>query len=411
MKKIVILGGGFGGVEFYKTLHKKLHGVPHVTFRMVSRWNYFLFYPMLHEVATGSVERGHITQPLREIVDCCVEQFTQAEIQHINFNTREVATTAGVIRYDYLVVSLGVQPNFFGIPGVDKHCVTFKSIEDAVTVRNHIIRHVEKATREHDEAQRRALLSFVIIGGGPAGVELAGQVADLLHHEIMQLYQEIDAHEISILLVEAGDRLLRQFHPELGEQAARRLTRMGVRMVLNSQVSACTEEGVALAGGEMLKAGLRVWCAGIKSNLRGIVDDEFLSTRGLLKTKNTLQMVNHPDVFVIGDNMEIIEPAAVMVPQTAQAAGATARCAARNLCAILRNAPLEPFKFKNKGDIVPIGDWYAVAEISGFRFFGRIAWAIRRFVFLRQIWSVVNRTKILIDWFIHIVLPRDTSEL
>ncbi len=136
MKKIVILGGGFGGVEFYKAAHKKLHGVPDVLFHVVSRWNYFLFYPMLHEVATGSVERGHITQPLREIVDCCVERFSQAEIKHIDFDQKIIETTNGRIPYDYLVVSLGVQPNFFNIPGADEHCVSFKSIADAVILRD-----------------------------------------------------------------------------------------------------------------------------------------------------------------------------------------------------------------------------------------------------------------------------------
>lgn len=411
MKKILILGGGFGGVEFYRSLHKKLHGAPHLTFHMISRWNYFLFYPMLHEVATGSVERSHITQPLREIVDCCVEKFTQGDVRKIDFDKREVETDWGSVSYDYLCVSLGVQPNYFNIDGVDQHCVPFKSVQDAVTVRNHVISHIEKATREHDAEKRKRLLSFVIIGGGPTGVELAGQLADLVFHEMCDLYKEIDPSEISITLIDGSDRLLRNMHPELSQRALERLQKMKVTVLLNRQVAYCHEHGVHLANGEEVIAELRVWAAGTRSLMRELVAPDYLTQRGGLKTELTLQLVGHPEVFVIGDNMEIVRPTAVFVPATAQSAAATARHAASNMYAMLQNQPLAPFRFKSLGDIVPIGDWFALAEFGDWRFSGRIAWIIRRFVFLRRIWSPMNRIKIFIDWLLHSLLRRDTSEL
>ncbi len=411
MKKVVILGGGFGGVEFYRTLHKQLHGSPRVLFQMISRWNYFLFYPMLHEVATGSVERSHITQPLREIVDCCVETFSQGEILNIDFDARRVRTDWGEVEYDFLVVALGVQPNYFNIEGVDKHCIPFKSIADAVAVRNHVIRHIEEATREHDETKRRQLLSFVIIGGGPTGVELAGQLADLLYHEMCELYKEINPSEISMTLVDATDRLLRMMSPETSLAAQQRLEKMGVKVLLNRQVEHCHANGVHFASGEELVAGLRVWAAGTKSLLREIVAPDYLTQRGGLKTELTLQLVGHSEVFVIGDNMEIVRPKAVFVPATAQAAAAAARHAAANMLALLNNQELAPFYFKSSGDIIPIGDWFALGEFGDWKFSGRIMWIMRRLVFLRRIWSPMNRVKIFFDWMVHAVIRRDTSEL
>lgn len=412
MKKILILGGGFGGVEFYKAAHKKLHGSPDVLFHIISRWNYFLFYPMLHEVATGSVERAHVTQPLREIVDCCVERFSQAEIKHVDFDNKIVETNLGRIPYDYLVVSMGVQPNFFNIPGVDEHCVSFKSIADAVTVRNHVIRHFEAATSETDPVRRHQLLSFVIIGGGPTGVELAGQLADLVHDELRDLYREVDHTEVSITLVDSGDRLLKQFHPELGGEAEQRLIKMGVRVLKNVMVTRCESDSVHFSTGHKVHGNLRIWAAGTKSVLRGgIVDEVHLTQRGGLQTTESLQLVGHPEVFVIGDNMEIVAPRAVQIPQTAQAATAAARHAANNFVAMLRNEPLRPFTFKSIGDIVPIGDWFGVADLHGFRFFGPIAWIMRRVVFIQRLSSRMNRLKVTFDWLLHAVLRRDTSEL
>ncbi|MDQ5931744.1 MAG: Pyr redox 2 protein [Patescibacteria group bacterium] len=411
MKKIVILGGGFGGVEFYKSAHKKLHGVPDVVFHLISRKNYFLFYPMLHEVATGSVERSHITQPLREIIDCCIERFSQTEIQHVDFHNKIVETAQGNISYDYLLVSLGTLPNYFNIPGADEHCVSFKSIEDAVTVRNHIIRHFEAASSEKNQAIRRNLLSFVIIGGGPTGVELAGQIADMVRDEMRDLYREVDHTEVSITLIEGGDRLLKNLHPELSSEAERRLSMMGVRVVKNKRVVRCEHSDVHFSSGEKIGGELRVWTAGTRSALAGVIDPEFLTERGGLKTKDTLQLVDHPEVFVIGDNMEIVDPSPMFVPQTAQAAAAAAKHAATNFISILQNQPLRSFKFESSGDIIPIGDWFGVAEIRKFHFFGPVAWIIRRVIFIQRLSSKMNRLKVTLDWLLNAVLRRDTSEL
>lgn len=278
-------------------------------------------------------------------------------------------------------------------------------------MRNHVIRHYEAAAHEKDPVKRKQLLSFVVIGGGPTGVELAGQLADLLHHEMRDLYREIDHREVAITLIDGGDRLLKQLHPELGGEAYKHLVHMGVRVLLNMQVTKCEPHAAHLSSGEHIPGELRIWAAGTKSTLAGVIDGKYLSARGGLQVTETLQLIGHPEVFVIGDNMEIIAPTAQRIPQTAQAATATAKHAARNFIAMLRNEPLKPFTFSSKGDIIPIGDWYGVADIRGFRFHGPIAWIIRRAVFIQSLSSIMNRLKITIDWALHAVLPRDTSEL
>ncbi len=411
MKKILILGGGFAGVEFYRSLHPRVHSSPRALFQMISIHNYFLFYPMLHEVATGSIERSHITQPIREIVDCCVETFTQAEVLRLDFAAQRVETSVGQVPYDYLVVGLGVRPHYSGVLGADVHCVSFKSIRDAVIVRNHTVRHFELATRERDEKKRRALLSFVIVGGGAVGVELAGQISDWAFGELQELYQEIDRAEISITLIEAGDRLIKQFHPDMSRRAHERLEQRGVRVLLNERVQECAASGVQLSSGELVAGELRVWSAGTTSQLRGMVAPEYLSERGALKVEQTLQLVGHPEVYAIGDNAEIVSPRALFVPQTAQAAAAEARHAADNLLRSLDLQQQTPFYFASAGDIIPIGDWFAVAEVRGVRFSGRIAWVMRRLIFLKRIWSPLNRIKVFVDWVLHGFMRRDTSEL
>lgn len=411
MKSIVILGGGFAGVEFYKTLHKKLHGAPDILFTLVSDKNYFLFYPMLHEVATGSVERNHITQPLREVVSCCRENFVQGLVTKINFNQRIVETSAGEVAYDYLVIGLGVESNFFGTPGAPEYCITMKSIADAVQVRNKTIRNFELATREHNVARRRELLSFLIIGGGATGVELAGQLADLINTELRELYQEIDYSEVSITLVNAGKRLLRQCNEMVSIIATDRLKKMGVKVLCDVSVASCQLDGVCLTNGQKLSGSLCAWTAGTQSVVRHLVDSQYVGERGGLKTTQTLQLVGHPEVFVVGDNLEITSPHPEFIPQLAQAATAAARCAAKNLWRAIRHQPAQAFVFRDRGQIIPIGDWFAVGQFGNKVYAGRLMWWLRRTVFIQNIWSLANRLKILVDWTLCIFRPRDTSEL
>lgn len=411
MKKILILGGGFGGVEFYKTLHKKMHGSPEALFQLVSRWNYFLFYPMLHEVATGSIERGNVTQPLREIAHCCVEQFVQAEVEWIDVAARQVHTSAGQMPYDYLVVALGVESDLSRSKGAAKFAVTMKSIADAVAVRNRVIHNFELAAREHDPARRRALLSFTIIGGGSVGVELAGQLVDLMRNELRTLYSEVDPAEIKITLIEGSDRILRVFAPEISLLAHQRLVKLGVNVLTNTRVNECLADRLILDNGEEIFTGLAVMSGGNKSLMTDKIAPEFLTARGGIKINQNLQLVGHPEIFVVGDGAEIVEPQPVFVPQNAQAATAEARMAAENLWRIMRHKSLLSFDYKSRGDIIPIGDWYAVAQIGSWVFSGRLAWWLRRTVFLQRIWSTMNRIRICLDWTLHTFLPRDTSEL
>ncbi|HBW74139.1 MAG: NADH dehydrogenase (Ubiquinone) [Candidatus Magasanikbacteria bacterium GW2011_GWA2_45_39] len=410
-KKILILGGGFGGVRFYKTLHDLTHDSGDYLFQVVNRWNYFLFYPMLHEVATGSVDRSHITQPLREIMNCCLETFYHTDAEHIDFKNKQVKTAQGMLIYDFLCVGLGATGNFFGVKGAAEHTLQLKDIASAIALRNTIIARFEAATKSADADERKKLLHFVIVGGGSTGVELAGQLADVVFHEFKNLYQEIDYHEVKITLIQGGDRLIPQCVLPACKMAVVRLAQQGVAVQLNAVAKEITASAVYLADGNILKTKTVMWTAGVASPLRGMVDDEYLNESGYFKTRDTLQLVGHDEVFIAGDNAGVENGKGTRAPQTAQAAVGEGHVAALNCFALMSNKPLKPFSFKSKGDIMPIGDWYAVAQFGSFVFGGRFAWWLRRTIFLTEMWSWMNRLKIVADWTLNIFMPRDTSQL
>lgn len=410
-KKILILGGGFGGVKFYKTLHKLTHDSGEYLFHVVNRWNYFLFYPMLHEVATGSVDRSHITQPLREIMDCCLETFYHTDVEHIDFKNKQVRTQQGILTYDFLCVGLGATGNFFGVKGAAEFALQLKDIASAIELRNTIIARFESATKTTSAEERKKLLHFVIIGGGATGVELAGQLADLVFHEFKQLYQEIDYSEVRITLVQGGDRLIPQCVSSACKMAAERLKKQGVEVQLNAVAKEITADAVYLADGTELNTKTVMWTAGIASPLRGMVDDEYLNEDSYLKTRDTLQLAGHDEVFIAGDIAGVENGKGTRAPQTAQAAVDEGRMAALNCFRSLSSKPLKPFSFISKGDIIPIGDWYAVAQFGSFAFGGRFVWWLRRTVFLAEMRSWMNRLKVCVDWTLSIFLPRDTSQL
>lgn len=410
-KKILILGGGFGGVRFYKTLHKLTHDSGDYLFHVVNRWNYFLFYPMLHEVATGSVDRSHITQPLREIMDCCLETFYHTDIEHIDFKNKQVKTAQGTLSYDFLCVGLGATGNFFGVKGAAEYTLRLSDIASAVQLRNTVIARFEAATKTANTEERKKLLHFVIVGGGATGVELAGQFADVVFHEFKKLYQEIDYHEVRITLVQGGDRLIPQCVLPACKMAAEQLKKQRVEVKLNAVAKEITADAVRLADGTTLNTKTIMWTAGTASYLSGMADDEYLNESGYFKTRDTLQLIGHDEVFIVGDNAGVENGKGTRAPQTAQAAVGEGYRAALNCYALMSGKPLTPFSFISKGDIMPIGDWYAVAQFGSFAFGGRFAWWLRRTIFLTEMWSWMNRLKVVADWTLNIFMPRDTSQL
>ncbi len=237
MKKILILGGGFGGVATYKHLHKLIHpaNVHDIQVELINKTNYFTFSPMLHEVATGSVEREHIVQPLREMLKCCGKDFHQALITKIDPKKKLVYTNKGNHSYDVLVVALGVEQSYFNTPGAEEYALALKWLPGAIAIRNRIINSFEQASEMHDIADSAAMdkfLNFVIVGGGPTGTELAGQLSDLLQNEMAKFYGDIPLNHTKIVLVHAGKRLIEQLSEPASKVALERLQKMGVQIIL-----------------------------------------------------------------------------------------------------------------------------------------------------------------------------------
>lgn len=416
LQHILILGGGFGGLNTYKNLHRFIHRKNKALISIVDRNNYFLFTPMLHEVATGSVERSHIVQPLREVTQCCLEKFVQAEVTGIDLAKKKVFTTNGSsaeINYDYLVFALGSAVNYYGVPGAAEHAFTLKNMQDAVRLRNHIIAVFEEATKEANAKRRRELLHFVIVGGGPTGVEMAGQLADLVFKAFRPLYQEIDYSEVKITLLHQSERLLHVLTATTGERALSQLRKRGVAVRVQTSAKEISATSVLLSTGEKLASATTIWTAGVSSVATKFFDTTLLNKYGQILVTPELHIPDMPNVFVLGDAAATDGVNVAFAPQTAQAASAAAKIVAHNISQRLfcTTPRMRTFSFRQRGYIIPIGDWYAAAEIGPFSFGGRFAWWLRRTVFVQNLTSWMNRLRVIVDWTVGLFLPRDTSQL
>ena len=414
MKKILILGGGFGGVETYLRLHKHFHPPnPHgVRVELINRTNYFTFSPMLHEAATGSVASEDVTQPLREILSCCGKDFHQGEITKIDFENKIVETSAGKHMYDILLIALGAEQSFFGVPGAAEHALALKWLPGALQIRNRIINSFEMASEMHDKNNNQELqrfLRFVIVGGGATGTELAGQISDLVSREISRFYGDVPIALHEMILVHAGDRLLQQLSPRASAKAQRQLEKLGVQVRLNEQVTKVTSHGVTLKSGETLESNSVFWTAGTQSPLTKLVPKEYLDERGLLKVNPTMQVPRHDNVFAIGDCTTNID-VKYGFPPTAQAVVQAARVAAHNINAYVKGKEMITRRYVHKGDIIPIGNRFAILEKRPIRIYGILAWLARRFVFLKTMYGWGNRIQVAFTWLVALFLPRDTSE-
>jgi len=415
LKRILILGGGFGGIETYRRLHKRLHSMAgsDIRIELINRTNYLTFTPMLHEVATGSVAREHVVQPIREIMACCGNDFHQAEILKVDPKTKEVHTTEGIHTYDILVVALGVRQAYFDIPGAREFTLPLKQLEDAVKIRNQILRAYEHASESHarQEADNAArYLHFVIVGGGASGVELTGQMADLMRNELKKLYGDVPHAVAKITLVHAGSRILELFSRRCAHKALARLQHMGVQVILNDPVASVSADTVVLMSGREVATKNVFWTAGTESGLDKLFPQAILNDKGLLVINDAQQVIGSSNVFALGDCAQD-EKDMSRVPATAQAAVQAAAAVADNVVAQLSGLSLRPHRFKNKGDIVPIGDWYAIYEKDNLCFSGRVAWWLRRTVFLMNMHSWSRRLRVVSDWTIQIFQPRDTAEI
>ena len=410
--RIVILGGGFGGISSAKRLEQILWRDPSLEITLVSQSNYLLFTPMLAEVAASALEPQHISCPVRASLPHT--RFHRAEVEDIDSEAQVVRIRSGnsgeaeAIPYDHLVFALGSIPNYFGLPGMESHAFTLKSLQDATELRNHVISQLERADVNADEDDRRCQLTFVVAGGGFAGTEMIAELFDLAH-SVLRYYPNVRADELRFLLVHSRDRILPEIGPELADYALRKLRARGVQFLLDTRVAGATPEGVLVNDGQLIPAGTIVWTAGNQPNpVLNLLPCE-RNRAGAVVAEETLQVKGFSNIWAVGDCAQIPDSARAgqSHPPTAQHAMREGKAAANNIAAALRHRPLKPFRFRALGLLIPLGHRTGVAEIRGLRFSGLLAWLMWRGVYLSLLPGLEKKARVLLDWLIDLFFPRD----
>ncbi len=390
---VVIVGAGFGGLRAARALAR----VP-VRVTVLDRCNYRLFQPLLYQVATAGLEPEAIAHPVRSILRRQQNaDFRLCEVHAIDLEARCLDTSVGGLRYDYLILAAGSVTNYFGLESLREHALGMKGLEQAIAIRNQILRQFELVLYESDPDLRRARLTFAIVGGGPTGVELAGMFSELIRLVLARDYTLLNMKDVRVLLLEATDSLLRGFPASLCEKAAETLRRKHVEVRFSASVALYDGEKLELQGGETIPTRTVVWAAGARATPLadglGMEQDELRRIR----VAETLRIASQECVFVIGDAASP-PTSGRAVPMMAPVAIQQGRLAARNVVHLLRGEPLEHFRYRDPGSLATIGRNAAVARLGRFEFHGFLAWLLWLAVHLVQLISFRNRLIVLVNW-------------
>ena len=390
---VVVVGAGFGGLRVARALRR----AP-VQVVLLDRNNYHLFQPLLYQVATAGLEPEEIAKPARAILrgqkNC---DFRMVVVTRVDFAAKRLETSAGPIAYDFLVLAPGGETNFFGLESMQRHGLGLKDIPDAIEIRNHVLTCFEQAMLEPDAERRRALLTFIVVGGGPTGVEMAGALSELIRLVLVKDYPRLNIKDVRVLLLEATDKLLAAMPERLREAAGKTLWRKYVEVRFGASVADYDGDRIRLNSGEVIPAQTVIWAAGVRaSSLNGTLG---LPTgrQGRIPVEPTLQVTGHPEVFIIGDaayREENGEPLPMVAPVAIQ----MGQSVARNIKRQLRGQPLEPFRYRDQGTLATIGRNAAVANVFGVQASGFIAWVMWLGIHIIQLIGFRNKLFVLINW-------------
>jgi len=412
---IVILGGGFAGLNTACHLERLLRRRPEIKLTLVSKDNYSLFTPMLSEVAGGGIEPSHIVNPIRGTLKRT--NFREGLVTTIDLANQVVETEhpqsheTSIMRYDRLVLALGSVTNYRGLPGVKETSFGLKTMADAQAIRDHVLSILEQAVLLDDRDERACLLTFVIAGGGFSGAELCGAIQAFIERAL-RLYPRLDMSEVRIVLAHPGPRLLPEVGPGLAEYARKELAKRGVEIRLNTRVQAAKDHSVTLDSGEQILTHTLVWTAGTAPSpaLKGIACD--VDRRGAVAVDSYLAVPGWPGVFALGDCASIPDPrTGKPYPPTAQHAIREARVAAKNVAASLGVGTREPFVFDAIGQLAILGHRSAVAELKDWRFSGFLAFWMWRTVYWTKLPRVDRQIRVAVDWTMDLMFPPDTVQI
>jgi NADH dehydrogenase len=392
--RIVIVGAGFGGLE---AAHR-LAGAP-VEITLIDRRNHHLFQPLLYQVATASLATSEIAWPIRYLLRGRREVTTLfATVSGVDPAGRRVLLEdGGALPYDTLVLATGARHAYFGHDEWEPFAPGLKTLEDATTLRRRILVAFERAEREADPQRRAALLTFVIIGAGPTGVELAGTIAELAQDTLPPDFRNIDTHKTRVVLIEAGPRVLAGFADDLSAYAQRSLERIGVEVMLGQPVTECSADGVVY-GGNRLETRTIIWAAGVRASPAAEWLDAPADRAGRLQVLPDLTVPGHPDIFAVGDTVVIAGPDGNPVPGIAPAAKQQGRYVADCIKARLRGTALGPFHYKHAGSLAQIGKRQAVIDFGRIKLRGTLAWWIWGVAHIYFLIGVRNRLAVAMSW-------------
>ena len=395
-KRVVIVGGGLGGLELaFKLVGSDFQVV------LVDKNNYHQFPPLIYQVASAGLEPSSISFPFRRLFQGQKDFFFRmAEVKAVDAAGKKIATSVGDIHYDYLVLAAGARTNFFGNKEIEAATLPMKSVSEAMRLRNTILRNLEKAETEEDPVHRQALMNIVVVGGGASGVEIAGAVAEMKKNILARDYPDLDASQMHIYLVNAGKRLLAAMDPVSSARAERDLKELHVH-IRQPQFATEYRDGILkTSAGLEIPARTVIWVSGICANTIEGLPAESLGHAGRILTDRFCRVKGVQNVFAIGDQslIEGDEDYPLGHPQLAQVAMQQAKTVAENLKAAQKGLAEKPFKYRNLGVMATIGRNHAVAEIGGRKFGGFAAWVLWLVVHLRSILGVKNKAFILLNW-------------
>ncbi len=424
---VVILGSGFAGIEVLKKLQKEFDANSNIRITLISKDNFILFTPMLPEVASGMIETRNIVTPVRSF--CKKANFYQAKVESIDLDNKQLTLThvigrqsqpndwrEHIVKYDYIVIALGSENNFFKMSDVQRCCFTMKAIDDAILLRNHIINVLEQASLEEDNIElRKSLLTFVVAGGGFNGVETVGAINDFIRESVKDYYKNIDMSELRVILIDSEDKLLAEVDEELGEFALEKLRVSGVEFMMRCPVSGATPNSIKLYDGTIIPCYTLIWSAGVTPSklVAGLPCEHDRGHR--IVANNYLQVPGYSGVYVLGDCASITDPhTGKPYPPTAQHAIRQGKVAAKNIISALKGEKEDKYKvkfdYKTKGMMAEIGKRDGVAILfNKFKLHGFVAWWLWRTYYLANLPTARKKLKVLGDWISDLIFKPDVS--
>lgn len=396
LPRVVIIGGGFAGINLAKTLaNKKVQVV------LIDKRNYHTFQPLLYQVSSAGLEPDSIAYPLRKVIKKHKNTFFRlAKVENIDAENQEITTSIGVLTFDYLVIATGTKTNYFGNKSIKTHSMPMKKVPQALNIRSLILQNFEEAAITGDKELRKALLNFVIVGGGPTGVELAGAIAELKNHILPRDYRDLIPADMQIYLLEGGSRVLPSMSEHASKKAARFLTKLGVLVHCNTFVKEYDGKKVSTNLSLELQSETLIWAAGVTGNpITGLHAESLIDRANRYKVNAFNQVEGYTNIFALGDiALMQTEDYPNGHPQVAQPAIQQGALLGKNLIKLIEGKALKKFKYKDKGSMATVGRNKAVVDLKHYKFAGFFAWFVWMFIHLMALVGFRNRVVVFFNW-------------